>query len=113
MRRADQNNLLDIFLARTSTATNLADESFLTNLDMDPRPPPTITSPASYSGSHTPNLFSGAGLGFGAALPAVPGLRSVTPSRGEERTKEALQEFKRLGARIGLSSRLFSSRDRE
>ena len=127
VRRIDQNNLLDIFLARTSTATHLLDSSFLSQLDMDPNLQQSVMSPPS-SGVNSPlpamnatnlNIFGGF-AGSNAALPLLPS-GSRDPSRGgspfggaktgEDRGKEALSEFKRLGARIGLSTRMFTGRE--
>ena len=124
MRRIDQNNLLDIFLARTSTATNLLDTSFLSQLDMDPNLQQSVMSPTS-SGINSPlpainatnlNIFAGF-AGSNAALPMLPGGSRDPSRRGspfgakEDRGKEALSEFKRLGARIGLSTRMFTGRE--
>ena len=36
VRRTDQNGLLDIFLSKTSSMTDLSDTSFLSSIDMDP-----------------------------------------------------------------------------
>lgn len=47
--KAEQNTLLDTLLTITSTRTELASESFLTTLDMDPS---TATGPG---GSSTPS----------------------------------------------------------
>ena len=136
VRRAEQNQLLDLFLAKTSTADGLADASFLTALDMDPAGGPGLASPGG-SGVSSPalgassgaalgsnGLFGVGGLSFAAAAAAASGAgasgaasregsRSSTPGLGPggggradggERGKEALQ---RLGARIGIASRLF------
>ncbi|ORY89757.1 Vps53-like protein [Leucosporidium creatinivorum] len=136
VRRAEQNTLLDLFLAKTSTATGLSDDSFLTSLDMDPVGTASAsgTSPSS-SGFNSPLPGGGAGGLFSgglASLPMLPtgsggagplgagvlgsGSRSSTPGlgagrEGGERGKEALAEFKRFGARIGMASRLFSGRE--
>ncbi|GAA5897830.1 Vps53p [Sporobolomyces salmoneus] len=109
VRRADQNNLLDIFLARTSTASGLTDSSFLTQLDMDPSSH-SLTSPSA-SGLNSPlapnnlSLFSGFSS---AALPILPtGSLSRDPSRvgtpaGQREGGE--KGLSRFGA---FSSRLF------
>lgn len=137
VRRAEQNTLLDLFLARTSTASGLSDDSFLTSLDMDPvgtasasgtspsssgfsSPLPGVGTGGLFSGglSSLPMLPTGSGgagaLGAGGVLGG--GSRSSTPGlvagrEGGERGKEALAEFKRFGARIGMASRLFSGRE--
>lgn len=127
MRRTDQNTLLDIFLARTSTAANLADTSILTNLSMDPNASQSLMSPPS-SGFNSPltqsmsqnsnlNIFASFAGGSNASLPMLPagsrdGSRagSSASRTGEDRGKEALL---RLGARIGLSTRMFSGRERD
>ncbi|GAA5880538.1 hypothetical protein JCM16303_005423 [Sporobolomyces ruberrimus] len=112
VRRAEQNNLLDLFLARTSTASGLADSSFLTQLDMDPTSQP-LTSPSA-SGFNSPlapnnlSLFSGFGSAASAALPILPTgslsrdpSRAGTPAGGQ---REGEKGFSRFGA---FSSRLF------
>lgn len=126
VRRAEQNHLLDLFLAQTSTADGLADSSFLTSLDMDPPAGASVTSPSG-SGVSSPALGAQGGLSAGGNLFGAAGLsfasnsaggsreqsRAATPlgssGRGGEgeRGKEALQ---RLGARIGMASRLFGGR---
>ncbi|SDA00050.1 BZ3500_MvSof-1268-A1-R1_Chr9g10412 [Microbotryum saponariae] len=58
VRRAEQNNLLDIFLARTSTAAGLDDTSFLTSLDMDPNAAINSFQSPSGSGVSSPLLAS-------------------------------------------------------
>ncbi|GAA5834429.1 hypothetical protein JCM3766R1_005209 [Sporobolomyces carnicolor] len=111
VRRADQNHLLDIFLARTSTASGLTDSSFLTQLDMDPTSN-SLTSP-SQSGLNSPlapnhlSLFSGFGSAASAALPILPtGSLSRDPSRvgTPASQRDADKGFSRFGA---FSSRLF------
>lgn len=85
VRRAEQNTLLDLFLARTSTATGLDDESFLTSLDMDPTGPNgsnysggggSLNSPVLGSGSgqspHLGSLSSGMGMSMFSSLPMLP-----------------------------------------
>lgn len=123
VRRADQNHLLDVFLAKTSTASGLADTSFLTTLDMDPAAHTSLNSPSG-SGLQSPTLPShGGGLfGFGATssvggaghgLPGLPGLgvgssregsRAGTPAGAQAPGGPA---FARLGARLG--TRFFGS----
>ncbi|GAA6017676.1 hypothetical protein JCM11491_001165 [Sporobolomyces phaffii] len=113
VRRIDQNNLLDLFLARTSIASGLTDSSFLTQLDMDPTSQ-SLTSPSA-SGLNSPlapnshSLFSGFGSAATAALPILPtgslsreASRAGTPSYGGQR--EGDKGFSRFGA---FSSRLF------
>ena len=124
VRRADQNHLLDVFLAKTSTASGLADTSFLTTLDMDPAAHTSLNSPSG-SGLQSPTLPShGGGLfGFGAAssvggaghgLPGLPGLgvgssregsRAGTPAAAGQ--GQGGPAFARLGARLG--TRFFGS----
>ncbi|GAA5844731.1 hypothetical protein JCM9279_002899 [Rhodotorula babjevae] len=113
VRRVDQNHLLDIFLAKTSTATGLSDSSFLTTLDMDPGSN-SLTSPSASGLASPTTAGSNLGLfgGFGAAassLPMLPGgggsrdgSRAGTPglSRGEGGAREE-RAFARLGARLG------------
>lgn len=68
VRRAEQNTLLDIFLARTSTATGLSDDSFLTSLDMDPLNSSTGSANGT-NGFNSPTVGgsgSGSGSGGGA-----------------------------------------------
>ncbi|KAK4054690.1 Vacuolar protein sorting-associated protein 53 [Microbotryomycetes sp. JL221] len=143
VRRTEQNTLLDVFLAQTSTATGLADDSFLTSIDMDPVASSTLggfTSPSGSGfnsplpGSHSSSggLFSGGGLvslpmlktGSGDAGPGAnssTGIsRSSTPRLGPgeagdqlNRGKDALNEFRKFGARIGVATRLFSGSHRE
>ncbi|KAI5477878.1 GARP complex subunit Vps53 [Pseudohyphozyma bogoriensis] len=111
VRRAEQNNLLDLFLAKTSTATGLSDSSFLSSLDMDPAPQSLISPPT--SGVNSPALASSGGnLGIFSSLPMVAsgsreGSRVPTPVGGKSEAKEALHEFRRFGQRIGMASRLF------
>ncbi|GAA5851582.1 hypothetical protein JCM8547_001139 [Rhodosporidiobolus lusitaniae] len=112
VRRADQNHLLDLFLARTSTASGLSDTSFLTTLDMDPSSSHSLTSPSG-SGLTSPVIPPAASSLF-SSLPMLPGAggsrdgsRAGTPvlggrggggqggGQGEERG------FARLGARLG------------
>lgn len=104
VRRGDQNNLLDLFLARTSTAQGLSDTSFLTSLDMDPTA--SLTSPP-HSGFSSPipgmnnnlNIFGSTGSGGNSRVSTPSGIRSVDG-------KEALQ---RMATRLGIASRLFST----
>ncbi|KAM0747619.1 hypothetical protein T439DRAFT_305380 [Meredithblackwellia eburnea MCA 4105] len=122
VRRAEQNNLLDLFLTRTSVATGLSDTSVITGLDMDPGPQSLISPPS--SGMPSPqvgsagnlgifNSLSGGGGGGGVQMVqsgSREGSRVPTPlglGRDGERGKEALQEFRRFGQRIGMASRLF------
>ncbi|GAA5975069.1 hypothetical protein JCM5350_004573 [Sporobolomyces pararoseus] len=112
VRRVEQNNLLDLFLARTSTATGLTDSSFLTQLDMDPNAG-SLTSPST-SGISSPlapnnlSLFSGFGSAATAALPILPsGSLSRDTSRAGTPAGQRLEGdkgFSRFGA---FSSRLF------
>ncbi|GAA5952951.1 hypothetical protein JCM3765_003016 [Sporobolomyces pararoseus] len=111
VRRVEQNNLLDLFLARTSTATGLTDSSFLTQLDMDPNAG-SLTSPSA-SGLNSPlapnnlSIFSGFGSAATAALPILP---SGSLSRDASRAgtpagqRDGEKGFSRFGA---FSSRLF------
>ncbi|GAA6017952.1 hypothetical protein JCM10207_002717 [Rhodosporidiobolus poonsookiae] len=115
VRRADQNHLLDLFLAKTSTATGLTDTSFLTTLDMDPSSN-SLTSPSA-SGLNSPVAApSGAGSLF-SSLPMLPGSggsrdgsRAGTPVLGRGEAKEE-RAFARLGARLG--TRFFGGGARE
>uniref|UniRef100_V5EXX2 Uncharacterized protein n=2 Tax=Kalmanozyma brasiliensis (strain GHG001) TaxID=1365824 RepID=V5EXX2_KALBG len=47
VRKVDQNGLLDRFLSTTTTIAELGDQSFLSQLDMDPPPQPILASPFS------------------------------------------------------------------
>ncbi|GAA6008665.1 Vps53p [Rhodotorula paludigena] len=115
VRRADQNQLLDLFLAKTSTATGLSDTSFLTTLDMDPGAN-SLTSPsASGLSSPTANSSSLGLFGFGQAASSVAmlqggggskdGSRSGTPALGgrggDANSGREERAFARLGARLG------------
>lgn len=118
VRRAEQNHLLDVFLAKTSTASGLSDTSFLTTLDMDP-PSNSLTSPSD-PGLQSPTIASGTphhlGLfGFGGSGPSLPGLpgvggttgasreasRAGTPAGTRDQGQEKGPAFARLGARFG------------
>ncbi|POY71074.1 hypothetical protein BMF94_5831 [Rhodotorula taiwanensis] len=118
VRRAEQNHLLDVFLAKTSTASGLSDTSFLTTLDMDPTSN-SLTSPSA-SGLQSPTIASGTrhhlGLfGFGGSGPSLPGLpgvggttgasreasRAGTPAGTRDQGQEKGPAFARLGARFG------------
>ena len=128
VRRAEQNNLLDLFLARTSTATGLTDTSFLTSLDMDPQLTSLATSGLN-SGAQSPSLGGptstslfgaamgangsrdGLGLGLGSAGASRAGTPVGGVRDGGERGKEALVELRRFGARIGVATRLFGGRE--
>ncbi|SGY14176.1 BQ5605_C010g06090 [Microbotryum silenes-dioicae] len=114
VRRAEQNNLLDIFLARTSTATGLDDTSFLTSLDMDPNA--TFQSPSG-SGVSSPLLGSsntnsnalggsmgggGGFLGLGASTLGGSGGGSGG-SREGSRTSTPIGGFGRAGSLSGPS----------
>lgn len=119
MRRADQNHLLDVFLAKTSTASGLSDSSFLTTLDMDPAASTSLTSPTA-SGLQSPasvpvSAAANLGLfGLGSREPS----RAGTPAAGSaggagagaggaggaaarEQAQEKGPAFARLGARLG------------
>ncbi|GAA5820917.1 hypothetical protein JCM10212_006075 [Sporobolomyces blumeae] len=120
VRRADQNHLLDLFLARTSTASGLTDSSFLTQLDMDPSPH-ALTSPSA-SGMNSPlapnhlSLFSGFGQAATAALPILPtGSLSRDPSRVGTPSGAGQREGggeKAFSSRFGaFGSRLFQRKD--
>ncbi|GAA96475.1 hypothetical protein E5Q_03142 [Mixia osmundae IAM 14324] len=50
VRRTDQNSLLDVFLAQTSSKTDLSDSSFLSSLDMDPEASPGPASAGIFGG---------------------------------------------------------------
>lgn len=119
--RKDQNALMDLFLARTSTATGLADSSFLTALDMEASASSgsALSSPSLHHTSAASPTPTGLNV-FASGLPSLvsgsassrDGSRVPTPIAGfrggeESRGKEALQEFKKIGSRIGLASRLF------
>ncbi|GAA5971234.1 hypothetical protein JCM11641_004197 [Rhodosporidiobolus odoratus] len=114
VRRADQNHLLDLFLAHTSTATGLSDTSFLTTLDMDPSSQ-ALTSPSA-SGLNSPIAAPSGNLGLFSALPMLPGSgtasreasRVGTPVLGKGEVREE-RAFARLGARLG--TRFFGSRE--
>ncbi|BGP16853.1 hypothetical protein JCM10213_002616 [Rhodosporidiobolus nylandii] len=105
VRRADQNHLLDLFLAKTSTASGLTDTSFLTTLDMDPSSH-SLTSPSA-SGLSSPVSTPSGNLGLFSSLPMLPGAvssrdasRVGTPTLGRGEAKEE-RAFARLGARLG------------
>lgn len=116
MRRADQNHLLDVFLAKTSTASGLSDSSFLTTLDMDPAASTSLTSPTA-SGLQSPAsvpVSAAANLGlFGlgsrepsrAGTPAAGSAGGAGAGAGGAAAREQVQEkgpaFARLGARLG------------
>ncbi|CEQ41324.1 SPOSA6832_03023 [Sporobolomyces salmonicolor] len=129
VRRADQNNLLDLFLASTSTATGLSDTSFLTQLDMDPSSH-SLTSPSASShnsplASNNLSLFGGFGSAAVSALPlssagasrdssragspAISGRSPVLGGRPAEGGAEKERAFSRFGARLG--SRLFGVKE--
>ncbi|KAK4054186.1 Vacuolar protein sorting-associated protein 53 [Microbotryomycetes sp. JL201] len=148
VRRTEQNTLLDVFLAQTSTATGLSDDSFLTSIDMDPTSTSSIfggggsfTSPSG-SGLNSPLPGAGGGLFGTSTLSSLPMLqnasggagpmsntaggsggasRSSTPRLGgggdgvdqQSRGKDALNEFRKFGARIGVATRLFSGAQKE
>ncbi|GAA5915432.1 hypothetical protein JCM6882_001421 [Rhodosporidiobolus microsporus] len=113
VRRAEQNHLLDLFLARTSTASGLSDTSFLTQLEMDPSSG-SLTSPSA-SGLNSPTATPSGNLSLFSSLPMLPGAgggsrdgsRSGTPALGRasvggagDGAKEE-RSFARLGARLG------------
>lgn len=111
VRRAEQNQLLDIFLARTSTASGLSDSSFLTTLDMDPASK-SLTSPSASGLASPTTAGSNLGLfGFGGAS-SITMLQSGGGSRDGSRVGTPIlggrdgggkeeRAFARLGARLG------------
>lgn len=117
VRRAEQNQLLDIFLAKTSTASGLSDSSFLTALDMDPASK-SLTSPSA-SGLASPTTAGGNlglfGFAGAASLPMLQsgggsrdGSRVGTPNLGaRDGGGKEERAFARLGARLG--TRFFGS----
>ena len=80
VRRTEQNNLLDLFLAKTSTLKDLQDTSFLTSIDMDGHG----ISQGGSGGSHLKGAIGstagvgqtgtggGIGLGFPGITPTSP-----------------------------------------
>lgn len=64
--RAQQNNLLDMFLTMTSTMGDLETTSFMSTLDMDPLPPGAATANAMLSPS--PSLLSLTAGGVASAM---------------------------------------------
>ncbi|GAA5896977.1 hypothetical protein JCM5296_002672 [Sporobolomyces johnsonii] len=129
VRRADQNNLLDLFLARTSTATGLSDTSFLTQLDMDPSSH-SLTSPSASShnsplAANNLSLFGGFGSAAVSSLPlpsagasrdssragspAIGGRSPALGGRPGDGGAEKERAFSRFGARLG--SRLFGAKE--
>ncbi|SCV69740.1 BQ2448_1134 [Microbotryum intermedium] len=116
VRRAEQNNLLDIFLARTSTAMGLDDTSFLTSLDMDPNAAINSFQSPSGSGVNSPLLASsntnlntlssstngGGFLGLGASPLGGSGGGSGG-SRETSRTSTPIGGFGRAGSLSGAN----------
>lgn len=71
VRRSDQNHLLDLFLARTSTMPDLADSSFLSAIDLDPDPRSSSTIAAA-STSTTSSTAAGTTAGHAASTATTP-----------------------------------------
>ncbi|CAH7686871.1 GARP complex subunit Vps53 [Phakopsora pachyrhizi] len=107
VRKQDQNTLLDVFLAMTSSQPDLTDSSFLSALDMNP------DTPASTSKAGSLLQFSGlsrdpSSIGIGGDA-AGPQSNSQSPEQTESGGSRALSDFKRIGKRIGIGLRF--SRD--
>ncbi|GJJ08442.1 hypothetical protein Clacol_002658 [Clathrus columnatus] len=105
--RAEQNNLLDIFLTVTSTKPELESTSFLSSLDMDPGSVSgthTIMSPAG-SRVNLPNLLGNNGVvrqetgsiggAFGALGLGSPTSEGASKSDGKKEPSR-ISEFRRL-----------------
>ena len=76
VRRTEQNNLLDIFLAKTSLLRDLADSSFLTSIEMDGTGQVQISNVGAASASGVGQVgASGGGLGL-----AFPGIMPTSPN---------------------------------
>lgn len=115
MKRNDQNNLLDVFLARTSLQTDLDDTSFISSLDMNPDVPSSTLSM---------NVLQFPGLSRDpsrASTPASGGMvhkhssfnpiytNPVTSPEQAESGSRALSDFRRFGQKLGMGLRF--SRD--
>ncbi|KAA1472828.1 hypothetical protein DENSPDRAFT_865843 [Dentipellis sp. KUC8613] len=106
-QRAEQNDLLDLFVTLTSTKPELEQTSFLTALDMDPSLAAQAGNLASPNGSriNLPGLLPGGGgpgEGIFAALTSPPHsgtpTGSDTPPRGETPApkREVFSDFRRF-----------------
>ncbi|KAH8922413.1 hypothetical protein BT69DRAFT_1320210 [Atractiella rhizophila] len=110
VKKAEQNNLLDVFLSKTSVLPDLSDSSFLSSLDMDPN---AYQAVASSTGTNTPVPTATTTSIFGlTTLPLPTGSRDTSrvPSPNLPKPAETdggVAGFKRfMGQRIG--SRLFT-----
>ncbi|KAE8257897.1 hypothetical protein A4X13_0g2045 [Tilletia indica] len=129
VRRMDQNGLMDKFLAIASQHERLANDSFLTSLDMDPNatkdsnvnflPDGTATPPANSGGRTSFHLSRPGLLGDGSRTPtatgsgsgsgmASPGGGGVGPNGGDGSgtgmgAGRALSDLRRIGSMFGAA----------
>lgn len=71
VKRSDQNNLLDIFLARTSLLRDLADTSVLSSLEMDVQGAHTAHNPSQSSQQLHSTSVNSSTSPFGLGLPSI------------------------------------------
>lgn len=121
VRRTEQNALLDIFLAKTSTMRELSDTSFLSTMDMEPNLSASLAQPTSPAASMPApgGLFTGALGGFsmitsGSNSSSLAPSRTGTPllAQGQQQTRgvsfgdlrpggsDGFSGFKKLGGRL-------------
>ncbi|EGG13211.1 GARP complex subunit Vps53 [Melampsora larici-populina 98AG31] len=110
VKRHEQNNLLDVFLSKTSLQSDLDDTSFISSLDMNPEMMSTISSTnlLQFSGlsretsrSSTPNKSSQSNpLIHSSSVGLSP--ESNLESHGGSK---ALSDFRRFGQKLGMGLR--------
>ena len=81
VKRQEQNNLLDLFLAKTSMMRDLADTSILSQLDMDTAGHSHTASPqVGFGNMSRPNLISAGASSIGGLGLGLPSLVNTSPN---------------------------------
>ncbi|KZT10830.1 uncharacterized protein LAESUDRAFT_755492 [Laetiporus sulphureus 93-53] len=95
--KTEQNDLLDSFLAITSTKTDLESTSFLSSLDMDPGQVTSLGSPAGSRVSLLPRTGSGEGILAALSSPPLSASGTEVPPKVDQTIKrEVFSDFKRF-----------------
>ncbi|KAH9812501.1 GARP complex subunit Vps53 [Melampsora americana] len=115
VKRNEQNNLLDVFLSKTSLQSDLDESSFISSLDMNPETNQSTSTLLQFTGisretsrSSTPNKPSSQS----SNLPSIHSIGFSPESNLNHHQNEstvggskALSDFKRFGQKLGMGLR--------